>query len=385
MDFKSIKKARKIYAAFKPYKVELSRNLTDAFGRTIFFKPEHRNLTGSFKERGVLNTLLNLGNVKGVITASAGNHGLALSYHAKKIGIPCTIVCPKYTPVAKLSKIKSLGVNVELSGENFDESYHYALELQKKTKQIFVHPFDDPLVIAGQGTIGLEVIQELPEVRSLILPIGGGGLASGVLLAVKELKPRVKVYGVRLNFSQQNEIHKPISLADGIAVKKLGSLTGKVIENYIDDIFTADEESIAEAILTALEMEKLLLEGAAAVTLIPIIKKTIKNTLFPTCLIFSGSNIDISLLSRLILRKLRKSSKLTRFRIAVPDKPGMLGLCASTIGQCGGQIIQTYHDRLDTPTPNTVGITFLVEVLDKEHSKRIEEQLKKFFGIVESS
>ncbi len=379
-----IEQASRIYSFFKPLKAELALGLSSKFKNRIYCKFESRNITGSFKERGALNALLSLQKKKKeVITASAGNHALALSYYAKKLGIKCTVVCPESAPVTKISRIKSLGANVILHGENFDQAISFAKTIQSRSSAFFVHPYDQLEVIAGQGTIGLELHKEVPDVKSIIVPLGGGGLISGIATFIKSVNPKIKVIGVRSLWTKSKSQLKGNSLADGIAVKNIGALTKNYVKKYVDDIIYVSEEEIADSILTLLNYEKILVEGAGAVSLVPVIRGDLKSTDYPTCLLICGSNIDISVLSRLILRKLRQEGRLVKIRVGVPDKPGMLGLAASVIGAQRGQIIQTYHDRLDAPSPISVGITFLIEVFDFEHAQKIVKELSKNFEFAE--
>lgn len=380
MDFES---AKRIYQYFSPIRTEYARNLSQTIGLDIFCKYESRNFTGSFKERGVLNALLALRPKKGVITASAGNHGLALSYYASILKIPCIVVVPVNAPATKVNRIRSFGAKVILRGQIFDEAKEEMYKIQRQKGYQLIHPFDQVEVIEGQSTIGLEIISEVPEVRSILVPIGGGGLISGISAAVKRLNPKIRIYGVRSEWTRHKHMTNVNSLADGIAVKSLGKITSPIVKRNVDRIFYVSEEQIADAILMALNQEKVLVEGAGAAGLIPLMEGWLTPEDFPTCVVICGSNIDISTLSRVILRKLRQDGRLVKIRVAIPDKPGMLGLCATKIGELGGQIIQTYHDRLDAPTPNLVGVTFLVEVLDREHVNKIQKALKKLFQLVD--
>ncbi|MCS6893283.1 MAG: pyridoxal-phosphate dependent enzyme [Deltaproteobacteria bacterium] len=382
MRYELIEEAKKIYKFFKPLRAEFAQGLSKQYRAQIFCKFECRNLTGSFKERGALNALLDFKNRTKIVTASAGNHALAVSYYAKSLGHQCVVVCPKNASVAKVAKIKSLGAKVFLHGDDFKGAFLFAKELLKNKNAHFIHPFDQESVVAGQGTLGLEILNELPEIKTVVAPVGGGGLIAGLALAIKKKKPAVKIVGVRSDWVKEKTGLNLSSLADGIAVKEIGDLNKPIIDSLVDDIIYVSEEEIAEAILAFLDLEKTLVEGAGAVSLIPIVRGFLKRRDFPACILVCGSNIDISVLSRLILRKLRQSKRLVKIMVAVPDKPGMLGLAAGTIGSEGGQIIQTYHDRLDSPTPNSVGISFLVEVFDLNHARRIVGKLKALFRIV---
>lgn len=380
---KEVVKAKSIYSHFSPIKAEFCRNLSAKLRLSIYCKWESRNFTGSFKERGVLNALLQLKKTNGVITASAGNHALALSYYAKKMKVPCHIICPVHTPVAKTTRIEENGAKLVLFGQNFSEAYQLALEKSKSLKLTFVHPYNQPEVIAGQGTIGLELLDECSQVKSIVVPVGGGGLISGISVVIKNLAPHIKVIGVRSEWAESKHPHASVSIADGIAIKSVGELPMKFIDRYVDDIVTVSEEAIAKAITYFAELEKSLVEGAGAAGLAAVLEGKIKKTYFPAILIVCGSNIDISLLARLLVRRLREEARLVKFRVAVADVPGTLGQAASLIGSHGGQIIQTYHDRLDSPSPTTVGITFVVEVRDKKHSTRILKALQQHLGWAE--
>ncbi len=253
--------------------ISLSQTFSDMTGKEIFLKFENLQKTGAFKIRGAINYISQLKKVKGVITASAGNHAQGVAYASKLFGIPSTIVMPENTPLIKIISTKNYGAKVILHGKVYDDAFNYAKELANEERLEFVPAFDDERIISGQGTIALEILEDLKDIEALIVPIGGGGLASGILIALKEINPKIKVYGVQSNaFPSMYEKIKKVeipkkpeqTIAEGIAVKKPGEITSHIIEKYIDDIFIVEEEKIAEAILLLLERAKTLVEGAGA-------------------------------------------------------------------------------------------------------------------------
>ncbi|HSP77648.1 MAG TPA: threonine ammonia-lyase [Myxococcaceae bacterium] len=326
---------------------------------TLFIKLENLQRTGAFKERGALNKLLLLPpeeRARGVIAASAGNHAQGLAYHAGRLKLDTTIVMPERTPLIKVTRTRSYGARVVLAGANFDEAYAEACRLQEREKRVFVHPFDDPLVIAGQGTIGLELLEQCPYVDMVVVPIGGGGLISGVACALKETNPRIKVIGVQasaiasmrasLDAGQLVEVAAGTTIADGIAVKRPGEYTFEMIRHYVDDLVTVDEEEIANAILLLLEREKTVAEGAAASALAALIHGKIPAARGrKVAMVLSGGNIDVNLISRIIERGLVKDGRLVRLVVRMPDRPGMLARLTAELAQQGANVVEIYHNR----------------------------------------
>ncbi|MFY0570827.1 threonine ammonia-lyase [Archangium lansingense] len=338
-------------------KSEQFKELTDS--AALFCKLENLQRTGAFKERGALNKLLTLTpdeRARGIIAASAGNHAQGLAYHAGRQGVNTTIVMPERTPLIKATRTRSYGAKVVLHGANFDEAYAEALRIQDRENRVFIHPFNDPLVIAGQGTIGLELLEQCPYMDMVVVPIGGGGLISGVACALKETNPRIKVIGVQaaaiasmkasVDAGKLVELPAGTTIADGIAVKRPGEYTYEMIRRYVDDIVTVDEEEIANAILLLLEREKSVVEGAGAVGLAALINGKIPSARGrKVVLLISGGNIDVNLVSRIIERGLVKDGRLVRLVVRMPDRPGMLARLTAEIAQAGANVVEIYHNR----------------------------------------
>jgi threonine dehydratase len=326
---------------------------------TLSCKLENLQRTGAFKERGALNKLLTLSadeRARGVIAASAGNHAQGLAYHAGRQGVSATIVMPERTPLIKVTRTRAYGARVVLHGANFDEAYAEALRIQDRENRVFVHPFNDPLIIAGQGTIGLELLEQCPYMDMVVVPIGGGGLISGIACALKETNPRIKVVGVQasaipsmkasVDAGKLVDLPAGTTIADGIAVKRPGEYTFEMIRRYVDDIVTVDEEEIANAILLMLEREKTVVEGAGAVTLAALLHGKIPAARGrKVVMLLSGGNIDVNLISRIIERGLVKDGRLVRLVVRMPDRPGMLARLTAEIAQQGANVVEIYHNR----------------------------------------
>ncbi len=307
-----------------------SETMSRRCGAVTFFKLENLQMTGSFKERGALNKILQLdpeARRRGVIAASAGNHAQAVAYHAAQDGIPATIVMPRRTPLIKVANTRQHGAEVILHGNDFDEAYAHALEIERERGLIAIHPFDDEAVIAGQGTIALELLEQEPDLQVVIVPIGGGGLISGIAVAIKALRPRIKVIGVEaaacpsmkesLEAGKRVVVRSGTTIADGIAVKQPGALTLEYVKRLVDDVVTVDEEEIANAVLLLLEQEKTVTEGAGAVTLAALYNRRVRAARGKrTVMIVSGGNIDVNILSRIIERGLAKDGRLVRLEVA---------------------------------------------------------------------
>jgi threonine dehydratase len=327
-------------------------------GSTIFLKLENLQLTGAFKERGALNKILLLTEDerrRGVIAASAGNHAQAVAYHATKRGIQAQICMPLTTPLVKVSATRGYGAEVILFGANYDEACEEALRRSKEHGLTFIHPFDDEAVIAGQGTLGLEMIEQHGDLDAVVIPVGGGGLIAGVACAVKEINPKIKVIGVQSSkiasmkaALEKNElVTLPANktIADGIAVRSAGTLTFPLVRKYVDEIVTVDEEEIASAILQLLEKEKMLAEGAGAAATAAVLNKKTPNNGKKLGVLVSAGNIDVSLLSLIIERGLVKDGRLVRLRVHLPDHPGALQRLAGVIAEQKANIVETNYDR----------------------------------------
>jgi threonine dehydratase len=335
-----------------------SETFSQLTGNSIFLKLENLQMTGSFKERGALNKILLLTEEerrRGVIAASAGNHAQAVSYHATKRGIKAQICMPLTTPMVKVSATRGYGAEVFLVGANYDETCQDALRRCREQGLTFIHPFDDPAVIAGQGTLGIEMLEETDDLDAVILPVGGGGLIAGVACAVKEMQPHIQVIGVQSSklpsmkaALERNELvtlPPNKTIADGIAVRRAGDQTFPLVQKYVDDVVTVDDEEIANAILLLLEKEKTLTEGSGAVAAAAVLSKKLPHRGKKLGVVVSGGNIDVTLLSRIIERGLVQDGRLLRIRIHLPDHPGALQRLATVIADHKANIIETLHDR----------------------------------------
>jgi len=325
---------------------------------SIFLKLDNQQRTGAFKERGALNKLLLLTSeerANGVIAASAGNHAQGVSYHAGQHGIRARIVMPLPTPLTKVSATRAYGAEVVLYGPNYDEAYGKAIELSKQDHLTLIHAFDDDAVIAGQGTLGLEILSQHPDIEVIVSPIGGGGLIGGIACAVKETKSKVKVYGVqpaRLPSMKAAVAQgRPVTLesaktiADGIAVRRAGERTLPLVQKYVDDIVTVEEEEIANAILLLLEREKTLAEGAGAAAIAAVLNCKLSMREKRVAVLVCGGNIDVTLLSRIIERGLVKDGRLVRLRVHLPDYPGALHRLTGILADHRANIVETSYDR----------------------------------------
>jgi threonine dehydratase len=327
-------------------------------GNSIFLKLENLQMTGSFKERGALNKILLLTGEerrRGVVAASAGNHAQAVAYHATKGGIASQICMPLTTPLVKVSATRGHGAEVILFGTNYDEACHEALRRCGEQGLTFIHPFDDEAVIAGQGSLGIEMLEQVGDLDALVIPVGGGGLIAGVACAVKETNPRIRIIGVQTSklpsmqvALQQNAVTTlpaEKTIADGIAVRSAGVHTFPLVRKYVDEIVTVDEEEIANAILLLLEKEKTLAEGAGAVAAAAVLNKKTGHVGKKLGVLISAGNIDVTLLARIIERGLVKDGRLVRLRIHLPDHPGALVRLSTVIAEQKVNIVETLFNR----------------------------------------
>ncbi|MGC9326441.1 MAG: threonine ammonia-lyase [Candidatus Hinthialibacter sp.] len=362
----------------------ISQTLSQMTGSRVFLKLENLQMTGAFKERGALNKLASLTQnelERGVITASAGNHAQGLAYHAKRLGGRAIIHMPVGTPLNKINATRKHGAEVVLVGRNYDEAYEEAIARQQQEGLNFVHPFDDELIMAGQGTIALEIIEDKIEPEAVVVPIGGGGLISGIAAAIKETYPHCKIYGVQaqrapaMKYSIDAKRIVPAkslpTLADGIAVKSVGHLTFPVIQKYVDDIVLVSEEEISAAILMLLEVEKSLVEGAGAATLAALAYHELPLKDKRTVLILSGGNIDVNLLSRIIERGLIKDGRMVRLRVELQDTPGQLAIVSACVARHNANVLEVYHNRSFMNA--ALGKTFLDVTLETRGVDHIQE------------
>jgi threonine dehydratase len=337
---------------------QLSHSLSELTGLPLHLKLENLQLTGSFKERGALNKLLTLSETerkRGVIAASAGNHAQGVAYHAAALGIRAQIVMPLATPQIKVAATRGYGAEVVLYGANYDEACEEALRRRAEEGRTFIHPFDDPEVISGQGTIGLELLEQVPEIEAVVVPIGGGGLIGGIGCALKETNPRIRVIGVESeclpSMLRAREAGAPVTIAaeatiaDGIAVRRAGDLTLPLVSRYVDEIVTVDDEEIASAILLLLEQEKTLAEGAGAAALAAVVQSKTNLRHRRTVVLVCGGNIDVTLLAKIIERGLVKDGRLLRIRVHLQDRPGALLALAEILARERANIVETIHNR----------------------------------------
>lgn len=334
-----------------------SRTLGSWTGVDVHLKFENLQFTASFKERGALNRLLLLSDAeraRGVIAMSAGNHAQALAYHGTRLEIPTCIVMPRLTPNTKVEQTRVFGAEVILHGVQFDETLSHTEMLAEQRQRTLVHPFDDPQVIAGQGTVGLEILEQLPDVGCVVVPVGGGGLISGIAVAIKALKPDVKVVGVQVEryAAVYGAIHQRaqtpsalLTVAEGIAVKAPGTNTLPIIRRSVDELLTVSEEQVEQAVFTLLEVEKTVVEGAGAVGLAAAKAYPEKFQDGPTLLVLSGGNIDMMILSSVLQRGLVRSSRLVRLRVEIPDLPGALSELTQRVGELDSNIMDIVHQR----------------------------------------
>jgi threonine dehydratase len=335
-----------------------SQSLSDMTGARVFVKLENLQMTGSFKERGAANVLLQLSpeeRRRGVVTASAGNHGLAVAFHAARLGIAAVIVMPEWAPLAKVLSARRQGAEVVLHGDNYDEAYGYAREIEAARRLVFVHPFDDPRVIAGQGTIGLELAAQVPDLDAALVPVGGGGLVAGVAIALKSRRAGAEVIGVQsdevaamkaaLAAGDQVTVAAAPTIADGIAVRRVGEHTLPLARRWVDQVVSVSEEEIANAILLLLEIEKTVVEGAGAVPLAALVNKKVALAGKTVALVLSGGNIDVNLVSRIIERGLVKDGRLVRLAVMLRDRPGQLARLTALVAEMRANVLHILHDR----------------------------------------
>ncbi len=356
----------------------------------LYLKCENLQITGSFKLRGAYYKMSQLTaeeRAKGVIACSAGNHAQGVALAAQKNGIDATICLPDNAPISKIEMTKSYGAKVELVEGVYDDAYKRALDLAAEKEYTFIHPFDDEAVIAGQGTIGLEIIEQLPGVEAVVVPIGGGGLISGVAYAIKSLNPNVKVYGVQASGapSMRNSVKdghieslsSVSTIADGIAVKTPGTLTYEICSKYVDEIVTVSDDEIAAAILALMERYKLVTEGAGAVAVAAVMFGKLPTAGKKTVCLLSGGNIDVTILSRVITRGLIMSGRMCQMTIELTDKPGQLKTVSALIADLGGNVIAVHHEHTNEGSAVTgCYLSLTLETRNAEHIVEIEQALK---------
>ena len=372
-------------------KLEKSTTFSNMTNGEIYLKFENQQKTGSFKIRGASNkiaALVERGELKSVVASSAGNHAQGTAYAAKVHGIPATICMPKSTPIAKVEATKGYGANVVLHGDCYDDAYTKALEIVGKEGATFIHPYDDLEVMAGQGTIGIEILEDLPTVDVILVPAGGGGLLAGVASCVKQINPRVKVIGVQaegapavaMSFADKKYVSTDYSstIADGISVKNPGKQTIELINKYADDVVTVSEAEISEAILHLIERTKQVVEPAGATTLAAVLSGKVDVAGKKTVCVLSGGNIDVSFITRIIELGLSSRGRKIKFRAKLLDIPGSLEHLSHILSEVNANIIMVQYDRMSKDLdPNEVIIHIACEVGGTEHGKKTVAALEK--------
>jgi len=363
-----------------------SITLSAITGAACYLKFEIFQFTAAYKERGALNRLLSLPkNTKGVIAASAGNHAQGISYHAGRLGIPATIVMPEGTPFNKVKRTEELGANVVLTGADFEAATLAAYEMAETEQLTYVHPFDDPLVMAGQGTVGLEMMEDQPDLETLVVPIGGGGLISGIATIAKHINPNIRIVGVQTEaFPAMKErvdgtqlAGDNISIAEGIAVNKPGERTQMVVEQLVDEIVTVSERQIEKALVTLMEIEKVIVEGAGAISLAAVMQYPDLFKGQKVGMVLSGGNIDSRMLASAIMRGMARDGRLGRLRITMMDQPGALATVTDIVAKIGTNIIEMRHHReFGAISLKQTEMELVIEAKDEEHAQRLVTALE---------
>ncbi|MBZ5511444.1 MAG: threonine ammonia-lyase [Acidobacteriia bacterium] len=383
--------AARIREAIPASPCTVSRALSELTGGTVFLKLENLQRTGSYKERGALNRLLALTPAErqqALVTASAGNHAQAVAYHAARLSLKAEIWMPLTTPLIKVSATRAWGAEVVLEGTNFDDTFGAALERCRQNGAIFIHPFDDERVMAGQGTLALELVDQLPKLDAVVVPVGGGGLIAGIAVALKEINPSIQVIGVQTallpSMLEAVKHGKPVHLAgkstiaDGIAVRSAGEKTMPIVARLVDDLVLVDEEEIAAAVLLLLEREKTLAEGAGAVAVAALMHGKLSLAGKRVAAIVSGGNMDVTLLSRIIERGLVKDGRLVRLRIPLPDHPGALHRLTEVIARNRVNIVETsYHRAFHGAKLSHTVIDLTMETRGHEHCDQLIRALEE--------
>ncbi len=362
--------------------------LSELAGADIVLKLENLQVTGSFKPRGAYIKLASLSakdRKRGVIAASAGNHAQGVAYHARDLAIPATIYMPEATPFSKVGRTEALGAEVVLEGEGLAEAREAALRQGEAGGQVFIHPYDDEKIIAGQGTVGLELLTDFPDLDVLVVPIGGGGLIAGMALAAKALKPDIEIVGVEAALfpSMSHALRGAApgdggqTIADGIAVKVPGELTQPIIAEHVGDILLADETALEKAVQTYLVEQRLVVEGSGAASLAAVLENRDRFAGQKVGLVVSGGNIDSRLLSTVLMRGLIREGRMVRLRVEITDAPGVLSKVSGLIGDCGGNIVEVFHQRLFYDLPvKQAEVDVVLETVDSAHVSEIIDKLE---------
>jgi threonine dehydratase len=380
LDLASIQAAaRSIQGAVERTPCVHSRTLSSITGAEIYLKLENLQFTGSFKDRGALVKLLSLSpeeRKRGIIAMSAGNHAQGVAYHARRLGIPATIVMPRLTPNVKVEHTREHGAEVVLAGEDLEQAGLRARELQRERGLVFVHPYDDPEIIRGQGTVALEMLEDWPDLEVLVIPVGGGGLIAGNAVAARGVRPDIEIVGVqaeRFPAMRQALRGEPIAcgdatIAEGIAVSQPGELTLPIIRELVSEILLVDEDLLEQALMLLLEVEKTVVEGAGAAGLAALLGQPDRFARRRVGIIVAGGNIDLMILSSIIQRGLVRSHRLVQLRVEIRDVPGALADVTRLIGEAGGSIVQVHHHRAFTTAPlKSAEVEFVLETRGREH------------------
>jgi threonine dehydratase len=356
-----------------------SRTISEITGAQVFLKFENLQFTASFKERGACNKLAQLTpeeRGRGVIAMSAGNHAQGVAYHAQRLGLRAVIVMPRFTPGVKIERTRSFGAEVVLHGDTLDEASTHALKLAAEQRLVFVHPYDDEAIIAGQGTVGLEMLEAVPSLDTIVVAVGGGGLIAGIALAAKSVKPGIEVIGVQtLRFPNMYNAKKHAALpqggstiAEGIAVGTPGQITRTMVERYVDDMVLVDEGDIEQALVMLLEIEKTLVEGAGAAPLAALLKDPARFRGKQVGLVLGGGNIDPMLLAAIIERGMVRAGRLARIRVSARDVPGSLASITAIVSEAGANIDEVHHQRAFTMlAAQNVDVEMVVQTRGREH------------------
>jgi threonine dehydratase len=368
-----------------------SETISRMTSHRVFFKLENLQMTGSFKERGALNRLITLSaeeKGRGVVTASAGNHGMAVAFHTRRLGIAATVVMPTQAPLIKVTQVRGYGAEARLFGADYDAAFAEAEKIARERDLVYVHPFNDPLIVAGQGTVGLELHEQNAALDAVVVPVGGGGLIAGVALALKERNPKIRIIGVQseqvpsmkaaLEKGQPVQVPPATTIADGIAVRAVGEIPLEIVRRYVDDIVTVSEGEIAAAVLLLLEIEKTVAEGAAAVGLAALLNKKITLDAKNIAVVVSGGNIDMNLVSRIIEKGLVQGGRLAKVSVVLPDRPGSLAHLAAVVAREGANVLSVEHGRgfADIAIGETE-IEMVVETTGRPHIEQLYGALKK--------
>ena len=380
--------AKRIAGAVEATPCVHSRTLSRLTGAEVFLKFENLQFTASFKERGALNKLLSLTEAdrrRGVIAMSAGNHAQAVAYHASRLGIPATIVMPRGSPNTKIRNTQIHGASVVLEGENLFEAGKHARALAARDNLVFVHPYEDALIIAGQGTVALEMLEAVPDLEMLVVPVGGGGLISGMATAARSLNANIQIYGVESkNYPSMHQRlnNLPVecggdTIAEGIAVKDVGSIAFGIIRELVQEVLVVKEETIERAVVALIEIEKTVAEGAGGAALAALLEHPALFAGKRVGLPISGGNIDSRVLASVLMRGLVRDARLVRLRVTMPDISGSLAKIAGLIADGGGNIVEVQHQRVfGTVSVKSTGIEFLIETRDREHTDALIARLE---------